>query len=490
MAAGSASVPALLGKLPWEMVRMRKWMAAAALVVLLVPAAALPQAKGGKGGVYEQLNLFGEAFERIRQDAVEPVADTKLIETAIAGMLSGLDPHSVYLSEAEYQALKSAPPDESATTGLVVTLDNGQVKVVSPRDGSPAAAAGIKPGDIIFTIDKEPTYDLTLPEIEQKLRGPADSEVTLMLRRGTGAPLEIKVKRAAGKFPTVSFHLEGGDIAYIRLAGFDETTQTALAEAVQSLRQQAGNKLVGFIIDLRNNPGGNFDAAVAAADAFLDKGDITVVKSRKAEGVKRISATPGDLANGLPIVALVNGGTGREAELVAGALQDNKRAVLLGSKTFGESAIESLIPLNGNGAIRLTTARFVTPSGRPIHAKGLEPDLTVSPLKLEKLAERERRREADLRGALKNPDATPPVAGPKPPGNEPNPSEPTPPATTPPATTPPGTTPSTTTAPGKGASPSVATGDMGTTSDEQLSEAIDVLRGLAIVSGRTAQRSP
>jgi carboxyl-terminal processing protease len=356
-----------------------------------------------------------------------------------------------------------------------VTLDNAQVKVVAPRDGSPAAAADIKPGDIIFTIDQEPTYDLTLPEIEQKLSGPADSEIKLMVRRGSEKPIEAKLKRAAGKFPTVTARLEAGDIGYIRLAGFDDATAGALTDAVKDLRQQAGNKLIGFIVDLRNNPGGGFDSAVAAADAFIDKGDITVVKSRKPEGAKRIAATPGDLANGQPIVALVNGGTAREAELVAGALQDSPRAVLLGSKTFGESAIETLIPLNGNGAIRLTTARFVTPSGRPIQGKGLDPDLTVSPLKLEKVAQVDHRREADLRGALKNPDAAQAAGSPAKgaaPGGAATPAK----------------EPDKTAAPPKGDQPTVASGDIGTPSDEQLSEAVDVLRGLALVNGRTAAR--
>src|SRR5438552_15646194 len=458
---------------------MRKWFLAAGLTVLLLPTAALPQQKAGKGSVYEQLNLFSEAFERIRQDAVEPVADQKLIETAIAGMLSGLDPRSVYLNENEYKALKTPTADESASPGLVVTLDNGTVKVVSPRDGSPAAAAGLKPGDLIFTIDKEPTYDLTLPEIEQKLRGPADSEIALMLRRGTGAPVETKLKRAAGKFPTVSTRVEGGDIAYVRLAGFDASTAGALADAVKELRQQTGNKVIGFIVDLRNSPGGNFDAAVAVADAFIDTGAIAVVKSRKADNAKRISATPGDFANGLPIVALVNGGTAREAELVAGALQDNHRAVLLGTKTFGESAIETIIPLNGNGAIKLTTARFMTPSGRAIQGKGLEPDLIVPPLKLEKVAQADRRRQPELRGALKNPDTTAPGAAK---GGAPNAA----PGASPGGATTPAKEPSATTQPPKGEQPSVASGDIGTTSDEQLSEAVDVLRGLALVNGRTA----
>ena len=467
---------------------MRKWVLSAGLTVLLMPAAALPQAKNtDKGSVYEQLNLFSEAFERIRQDSVEPVTDTKLVETAIAGMLSGLDPHSVYMNETEYKALKGPANEEAASPGLVVTLDNGQLKVVSPRDGSPAANAGVKPGDFIFTIDKEPTYDLTLPEIEQKLRGPEGSEVTMMVRRGTGTPFEIKLKRAAGKFPTVSTRVEGGDVGYVRLAGFDQTTSAALSDAVKQVRQQAGNKLTGFIIDLRNNPGGAFDAAIAVADAFIDKGDITIVKSRKGDTAKHIAATPGDLASGLPIVALVNGGTAREAELVAGALQDNHRAVLLGTKTFGESAIETVIPLNGNGAIKLTTARFTTPSGRAIQGKGLDPDMTVSPLKLEKVAQADRRREADLRGALKNPADTGPDAAksgtPAPTSsNTPNGA----PATAPASPTTPGKEPSATTQPAKGEQPSVASGDIGTTSDEQLSEAIDVLRGLALVNGRTA----
>jgi carboxyl-terminal processing protease len=456
---------------------MRKSALAAALIVCLAPAAAMPQAKSGKSGVYEQLNLFGEAFERIRHDAVESVADNKLIETAISGMLAGLGPQSAYLNETDYKALQVRRSGEGGSSGLVVTLANGTVKVVAPRDGSPAAAADIKPGDIIFTIDKEPTYDLTLPEIEQKLAGPVDSEATLMLRRGTGAPVEVKLKRVAGKFPTVSARLESGDIGYIRLAGFDDQTPGTLSDAVKDLQQQAGNKLVGFILDLRNNPGGGFDAAVAAADAFIDKGDIAIVKGRKSDSTKKIAATPGDVANGQPIVALVNGGTAREAELVAGALQDSHRAVLLGSKTFGESAIETLIPLNGNGAIRLTTARFETPSGRPIQGKGLDPDLTVSPLKLEKVAQVDHRREADLRGALKNPDAAPPEGGAAKggaPGAAANPAKP-PAATT--AATPP-----------KGDEPTVASGDIGTTSDEQLSEAVDVLRGLALVNGRTAAR--
>jgi carboxyl-terminal processing protease len=441
---------------------MRKLVTAVAVSSLLAFGAALAQAKSGKGGAYEQLNLFSEAYDRIRQDTVEPVGDGKLIGAAIAGMLSGLDARSAYIDEATFKAMQSPANDDRVGLGLVVTIDNGQLKVISPQDGSPAAQAGIKPGDVIFMIDKEPIYDLTLGEVEQKLRGPAGSEVQLSLRRGRGSPIKVKINRQAYKLQTVAARVEEGNIGYLRIAGFDSGTQAAIAAAVQDLRQQTSNKLIGFILDLRNNPGGSFDAAVAAADAFIEKGDIVVVKGRKSVSVKRISATPGDIAQGLPLVALINGGTAREAELVAGGLQDNRRAVLLGTKSFGESSIESLIPLPGNGAIRLTTARFMTPSGRRIQGKGLDPDLTVMPLKLAKLAQGDWRREANLRGALKNTDPIPPS------GKEPAVKA----------------VPGASARPAAEAAPSVATGDIGSVSDEQLNEAADVLRGLALVSGR------
>jgi carboxyl-terminal processing protease len=429
---------------------------------LMMSGVTFAQARSSKSSGYEQLNLFSEAFERIRQDAVEPVAEKKLVEAAIAGMLSGLDARSAYISEAALKASQVSGNDAAATLGLVVTIENGQLKVISPQDGSPAARAGITPGDIIFAIDKEPTYDLTLGEAEQKLRGPVGSEVELTLRHGADRAVERTVKREAYKLQTVTAHVVQGNIGYLRIAGFDGSTQAALSGAVRDLREQTGNRLIGFILDLRNNPGGSFDAAVAAADAFIEKGDIVVVKGRKPESLRRISATPGDLAQGIPIVALVNGGTAREAELLAGALQDNRRAVLLGSQTFGESSIETWIPLPGNGAIRLTTARFMTPTGRRIQGKGLDPDLTVMPVKLEKLAQGDRLHEADLKGALKNTD---PIG----PGGKPAMSA----------------SPGTATVSGEAQSiTSVATGDIGSPNDEQLTEAVDVLRGLAQMSSR------
>jgi len=442
---------------------MRKLTVATVLTALLVTGGVFAQQNSRKDSVYEELNFFDEAFERIRQDAVDPVSDTKLIGAAISGMLSGLDPRSSFVDEEAFKALQKPANDNEASVGLVVTIANGQLKVISPEDGSPAAAAGIKPGDLIFSIDKEPTYDLTLSEAEQKLRGPVGSEVVLNLRRGNESPFDVTIERRPYKLQTVVGHVEAGNIGYLRIAGFDNGTQAALARAIQDLQQRAGNKLIGFILDLRNNPGGSFDAAVATADALLDKGDIVVVKGRKPDNTKKISATPGDLAKGLPLVVLINGGTAREAELVVGALQDNHRAVVLGTKTFGESSIENLIPLGSGGAIRLTTMRFTTPNGREIQGKGLEPDLGVTPLKLAKLGRGEGRHEADLPGALKNPDqsATP---------------------AKPPAEAPPGATAT----PAPEAAPSVATGDIGTASDEQLTQAIDVLRGLSLIGRRAS----
>src|ERR1700736_4080617 len=385
-----------------ETVAMRRAVAAIVLGAFLASGAAWAQLKSGKAG-FEQLTLFNEAFERIRQDAVEPVTEGKLIGAAIAGMLSGLDARSAYINEAAFRALQAPAREDAGALGLVVTIENGQLKVISPQDGSPAAFAGIRPGDVIFAIDKQAVYDLTVGEAEQKLHGPTGSDVQLTVRRGAEKPIDLTIRREVSKLQTVTAHAEAGNIGYLRIAGFEGATQAALAGAVQDIRRRTGNKLVGFIIDLRNNPGGSFDAAVAAADAFIDQGDLVVVKGRKPASIKRVSATPGDLARGLPLVVLVNGGTAREAELVAGALQDNRRGVLLGTQTFGDSSIESVIPLPGNGAIRLTTSRFTTPTGRQIQGKGLGPDLVVMPLKLEKLAPGGRR-EADLRGALKHSD--------------------------------------------------------------------------------------
>jgi carboxyl-terminal processing protease len=396
-----------------------------------------------KETVYEELNLFDEAFERIRQDAVDPVSSTKLIDAAIGGMLSGLDPHAAYLDPAAYKALKDATRINGDTIGLSVSLEDGELRVISPRDDSPAAKAGIKPGDLIFSIDKEPTFAMTLPQAEARLTGPAGSKVELtVLRQGSSKPLHLTITRAAYQLQTVTSHVVAGNIGYIRIAGFDAGTVAGLTSALQSLRQHTGDKLIGLILDLRDDPGGNFGAAVATADAFLDKGDIALIKGRQPDTDKRISAKPGgDIAKGLPIVALIDGGTAHEAELVAGALHDDHRAVLIGTKSFGDSAIETLIPLDSGGAIRLTTARFLTPNGTEIQGKGITPDLTVEPVKVETIASEETLHEADLPGALKNPNA-----------------------------------------PARAAAAAAHTSAVapGAQKDAQLTEAVDILRGLAV----------
>ncbi|HUC10158.1 MAG TPA: S41 family peptidase [Stellaceae bacterium] len=466
---------------------MRKLVMAVVVMAAVAPCAGFAQEQpqqGGTDAVYDELNLFDEAFERIRQDSVDPIADNKLVDAAISGMLTGLDPHAAYIGPTALKAMKAPATDDQVGIGAALTLVKGEVKVISPRDGSPAAQAGIKPGDLILAIDKEPTFEMTLAEVEQKLQGASGTTVKLTLQRGEGAPLKLTIKRAADHAQTVSARLMDSDFGYVRVAGFDDGTPAALAAAMQDLRQQSGGKLQGLVVDLRNNPGGKFQDAVGAANDFLDKGDVTVVKGRDPSNLKHIAATPNDLVKGLPIVALVNGGTADEAELMAAALQDNHRALLIGTKTFGESAIETLIPLATGGAIRLTTAHFETPDGKEIDGKGLDPDLVVTPVKLEKIANEEGLHEADLPGALKNPDQPVPV---------------TPNAATSsgrPAKTGPGATSIAPGAPAAAAkpapsvanktAPSVATQDIGGANDEQLTQALDVLRGLAVFNPRAS----
>jgi carboxyl-terminal processing protease len=435
---------------------------------LALPGGSLAQSQTGKDAVYEELNLFDEAFERIRKDSVDSVTDQKLIGAAIGGMLSGLDPHAAYIDPAALKASPAATGEDEPGIGLVVTIDNGELKVISPRDGSPAAKAGIEPGDLIFAIGKEPVYEMTLAQAKERLHGPPGSPVTLTLRRGRGAPMRVTIERAPFRLQTVSSRLVSGNIGYLRIAGFDTGTRAALEAAVQELRRQSGGKLAGIVLDLRNNPGGNFTAAVNLADAFIDKGDVARVKGRDADA-RRIAGIPADLVKGLPIVALVNGGTAREAELVAGALQDDHRALLLGTRTYGDGNIESVIPLDSGGAIRLTTSRFTTPNGREIEGKGLAPDLVVTPLKLAKLAGGESLHEADLPGALKNPDQSTP--------GSPAPAN---------AAAPPGAAAPSTAPPSPRAAPSVATTDIGSAADEQLTAAIDILRGLTVFNPRAA----
>jgi carboxyl-terminal processing protease len=412
---------------------------------------------------YRQLNLFAEVFERVRSDYVEEVSDEQLVEAAINGMLSSLDPHSSYLNAKSFKDMQVQTRGEFGGLGIEVTMENGVVKVVSPIDDTPAAKAGLKPNDLITALDGESIVGLTLPEAVEKMRGPVNSTIKLTIRREGRDPFDVVLTRAVVKIQSVKSHLEGDNIGYIRITSFSEHTDTGLANAVKNLKQQAGNKLIGYVIDLRNNPGGLLDQAIAVSDAFFEGGEIVSTRGRRPDDARHYNAKPGDIANGLPIVVLINGGSASASEIVAGALQDHHRAILLGTRTFGKGSVQTIIPLPGHGAISLTTARYYTPSSRSIQGKGIEPDIVVEPAKIEKIATGEIRHEADLRGALKNTDK-PALDATKP-------------------NVPPGTTPSDTD-PSKGESSSVDPGLLGTQQDYQLTRAVDLLRGIAVFNGR------
>src|SRR6266852_5289816 len=333
---------------------------------------------------YKQLDLFGDVFELVRADYVDDVTDETLIEGAINGMLTALDPHSNYLNSKNFNDMKVQTRGEFGGLGIEVSMENGLVKVVSPIDDTPAARAGLKPGDLITHLDGEPVQGMTLPEAVEKMRGPVSSEIKLTIRREGKEPFDVKLTRATIRIQSVRSHLEGDNIGYIRITTFNEQTDVGLNNAMKNLKQQAGNKLLGVILDLRNNPGGLLDQAVAVSDAFLDTGEIVSTRGRRSEDAQRYNSRPGDIAAGLPVAVLINGGSASASEIVAGALQDHHRAILLGTKSFGKGSVQTIIPLAGHGAMRLTTARYYTPSGRSIQAKGIDPDIVVEAAKIER----------------------------------------------------------------------------------------------------------
>jgi carboxyl-terminal processing protease len=343
--------------------------------------------------------------------------------------------------------------------GLEVSQENGMIKVVSPIDDTPAAKAGIKPGDLIVQIDGEPTSNLTLTEAVDKMRGPANSTIKVTIRREQKEPFDVTMTRAVIKVQSVRYHMEQNNVAYVRITSFSEQTDSGLNNAVASMKQQAGGKLAGLVLDLRNNPGGLLDQAIAVSDAFLERGEIVSTRGRRPEEVQRYNARPGDIMDGKPIVVLINGGSASASEIVAGALQDHHRALLLGTRSFGKGSVQTIMPLAGGGAMRLTTARYYTPSGRSIQAKGIEPDIAVEAAKIERLAQGENRHEADLKGALKNTDPDAPKV---------------------PSNAPPGATPT----PSPGAANTVDPTQIGTAEDYQLARAVDLLRGIALMSSR------
>src|SRR5215813_7725468 len=333
---------------------------------------------------YKQLNLFGEVFERVRAEYVDEISDDTLVESAINGMLTSLDPHSNYLNTKNFNDMKVQTRGEFGGLGIEVSMESGLVKVVSPIDDTPAARAGLKPGDLVTHLDGSPVQGLTLPEAVEKMRGPVNSDVTLTIRREGQDPFDVKLTRAIIKIQSVRSHIENNNIAYIRITSFNEQTDVGLNNAMKNLKQQANNKLIGVILDLRNNPGGLLDQAVAVSDAFLEKGEIVSTRGKRADEAQRYNARPGDIASGLPIAVLINGGSASASEIVAGALQDHHRAVLIGTKSFGKGSVQTIIPLAGHGAMRLTTARYYTPSGRSIQAKGIDPDIVVEAAKIAK----------------------------------------------------------------------------------------------------------
>jgi len=335
--------------------------------------------------------------------------------------------------------------------------------VVSPIDDTPAAKAGIKPGDLILQINGEPLQGLTLNEAVEKMRGPVDSEITLTIQRGAAQPSDIKFRRAVIKIQSVRWHLEGPDIGYIRVSSFNEQTDLGIHNAMTALREQAGDKLVGIVLDLRNNPGGLLEQAIAVSNDFLPQGEIVSTRGRHSEDAQRYDAkSANDIGKGIRMVVLINGGSASASEIVAGALQDHHRAVLLGTKSFGKGSVQTIIQLPGHGAMRLTTARYYTPSGRSIQARGIDPDIVVEPAKIEKIDQPEIRHEADLRGALKNTD---------------------------PAANTPDKKPDDKNAPAKSPDDKGATVDpsvLGTGQDYQLTRAIDLLRGVSMFNSRAS----
>jgi carboxyl-terminal processing protease len=353
---------------------------------------------------YRQLSLFGDVFERVRADYVEKPDDGKLIESAINGMLAGLDPHSSYMDTKSFRDMQVQTRGEFGGLGIEVTMEEGLIKVVAPIDETPAAKAGIMANDIITHLDDEPVQGLTLNQAVEKMRGPVNTKIKLkVMRKGGDKPIEVSITRDIIRVRSVRSRLEGDDVGFIRVTQFNEQTTDGLKKAVADLTAQAGDKLKGFVIDLRNNPGGLLDQAISVSDAFLEKGEIVSTRGRNAEETQRFNARAGDLSKGKPLIVLINGGSASASEIVAGALQDHRRATVIGTRSFGKGSVQTIIPLgSGNGALRLTTARYFTPSGRSIQAKGISPDIEVLQEVPDELKTRtDTRGEASLRGHLK-----------------------------------------------------------------------------------------
>jgi carboxyl-terminal processing protease len=358
--------------------------------------------------IYKQLDLFGDVLERVRTDYVDKPSDSKLIESAINGMLAALDPHSSYLSPKNFQEMQVQTRGEFGGLGIEVTMENGVVKVVSPIDDTPASKAGILSNDLITHLDGEQIAGMTLSQAVERMRGRVDTPITLtIVRKGRAEPFDVKIMRAVIRINPVKWQLDGDDeVAYLKVTTFNEKTHENVVKAITQMKKKAGDKLKGYILDLRNNPGGLLDQAISVSDDFLNQGAIVLTRGRNLRETQRSNARKGDLTDGKKILVLINGGSASASEIVAGALQDHKRATIIGTRSFGKGSVQTIIPLGGNGALRLTTARYYTPSGRSIQAKGIDPDLIVEeelPPELKKLQKsRTPRGEASLRGHLRS----------------------------------------------------------------------------------------
>ena len=358
------------------------------------------EAQSNRQETYKQLNLFGDVFQRVQEQYVEEVTDKELIESAISGMLQSLDPHSSYLSAESYKDMQVKTKGTFGGLGIEITMEDGVVKVVSPIDETPAALAGMQSGDLIIGINGESIRGLSINDAVSQLRGPIGSNVTITVVRNKQEPFELVIKRDIIKIRSVRHNIIN-NVGYIRLTTFSETTTEGMKSSIKKIQGELGKNFQGLILDLRNNPGGLLSQSISVSDSFLDRGEIVSTKGRKNGDASRVFAKKGDVINGKPLVVLINSGSASASEIVAGALKDHSRAIIIGTRSFGKGSVQSIIPLPGNGAMRLTTARYYTPSGVSIQAKGIEPDIQVE-AGVTNIKEKDTkiRREENLRGAL------------------------------------------------------------------------------------------